>query len=44
MLYHSLGHGLPIFKRKLVMAVLIIAGAGVLIGAAVVLLLGQPVL
>jgi hypothetical protein len=39
-----LGRELPIFNRKLVMAVLIIAGAGVAFGAAVVLLLGQPVL
>jgi hypothetical protein len=44
MLHHSIGHELPLFNRKLLMAVLIIAGAGVLFGAAVVLLLGQPVL
>jgi hypothetical protein len=44
MVYHSLGDELPMFNRKWVMAVLIIAGAGVLFGAAVVLLLGQPVL
>ena len=44
MLHHSLGRELPIFNRKLVMAVLIIAGAGVVLGAAVVLLFGQPVL
>ncbi len=37
-------HELPISSRTLVMAVLIIAGAGVAFGAAVVLLLGQPVL
>jgi hypothetical protein len=42
--YQSIGHELPIGSRKLVMAVLIVAGVGVLFGAAVVLLLGQPVL
>jgi hypothetical protein len=44
MVYRSIGSELPIFNRRLVLAVLIIAAAGVAFGAAVVLLLGQPVL
>jgi hypothetical protein len=39
-----IGEDLPIFNRKWVLAVLIIVGAGVAFGTAVVLLLGQPVL
>jgi hypothetical protein len=41
MLYHSVGRQLPIFNRKLVVAVLIIAAAGMGFGAAVMLLLGH---
>jgi hypothetical protein len=35
---------LPPFNRRFIMAVLIIAVAGMVFGAAVVMLLGQPVL
>ena len=41
MVYHSLGHELPIFNRKLVLAVLSIEAAGMAFGTAVVLLLGH---
>jgi hypothetical protein len=44
MVHHYIGHDLPVLNRKLALAVLIIAGAGVAFGAAVVLLLWQPVL
>ena len=41
MVYHPTGHELPIFNRKWVLAVLIIAAAGMAFGTAVLLLLGQ---
>jgi hypothetical protein len=41
MVYHPMGQELQIFNRKWVLAVLIIAAAGMAFGTAVLLLLGQ---